>query len=66
MIDGENKLRVWRDHRGMSSKELAEATGLAAPYISQPETGKREGIIEIFKKLAAALHGSDPMWIATP
>jgi transcriptional regulator with XRE-family HTH domain len=39
----------------MSAKELAEATGLAAPYISQLETGKREGTIETFKKLAAAL-----------
>jgi predicted transcriptional regulator len=66
MIDGENTLRVWRDHRGMCSKEWAEATGLAAPYISQLETGKREGIIETFKKLAAALRGSEPMWIATP
>jgi DNA-binding XRE family transcriptional regulator len=36
-------------------KELAEATGLAAPYISQLETGKREGTIETFKKIAAAL-----------
>jgi DNA-binding XRE family transcriptional regulator len=55
MIDGENKLRVWREHRGMSAKDLAEATGLAAPYISQLETGKREGTLETFKKLAAAL-----------
>jgi DNA-binding XRE family transcriptional regulator len=55
IIDGENKLRVWREYRGMSAKELAEATGLAAPYISQLETGKREGTIETFKKIAAAL-----------
>jgi len=55
MIDGENKLRVWREYRGMSAKELAEATGLAAPYISQLETGKRDGTIETFKKIAAAL-----------
>jgi transcriptional regulator with XRE-family HTH domain len=34
---------------------LAEATGLAAPYISQLETGKREGTIETFKKIAAVL-----------
>jgi transcriptional regulator with XRE-family HTH domain len=34
---------------------LAEATSLAAPYISQLETGKREGTIETFKKLATAL-----------
>jgi DNA-binding XRE family transcriptional regulator len=54
MIDGENKLLLWREHRGMSAKELAEATGLAAPYITQLETGKREGSIETFKKIATA------------
>jgi DNA-binding XRE family transcriptional regulator len=54
-IDGENKLRVWREYRGMSARELAEATDLAPPYISQLETGKREGTIETFKKVAAAL-----------
>jgi DNA-binding XRE family transcriptional regulator len=55
MLDGENKLRVWREYRGMSGKELAEKTGLAAPYISQLETGQREGTIETFKKIAAVL-----------
>ena len=55
MLDGENKLRVWRECRGMSGKELAEKTGLAAPYISQLETGQREGTVETLKKIAAAL-----------
>jgi hypothetical protein len=30
-IDGENELRVGREHRGVSAKQLAEATGPAAP-----------------------------------
>jgi DNA-binding Xre family transcriptional regulator len=55
MLDGESKLRVWREFRGMSGKELAEKTGLAAPYISQLETGQREGTVETLKKIAAAL-----------
>jgi DNA-binding XRE family transcriptional regulator len=55
IIDGENKIRVWREYRGMSGKDLAEKTGLAAPYISQLENGQREGTIETFKKIAAAL-----------
>jgi DNA-binding XRE family transcriptional regulator len=55
MLDGENKLRVWREFRGMSGKELAEKTGLAAPYISQLETGQREGTVETLKKIATAL-----------
>jgi transcriptional regulator with XRE-family HTH domain len=54
MIDGENKLLLRREHRGMSTKELADATGLAAPCISQLETGKRKGSIETFKKIATA------------
>ena len=56
IIDGENKIRVWREYRGMSGKELADKTGLTAPYISQLETGNREGTIETFNKIAAALH----------
>lgn len=55
LISGENKIRVWREYRGMTGKELAEKTGLAAPYISQLETGNREGTIDTFKKIAAAL-----------
>ena len=55
IIDGESKIRVWREYRGMSGKDLAEKTGLAPPYISQLETGQREGTIETFKKIAAAL-----------
>jgi DNA-binding XRE family transcriptional regulator len=55
MLDGENKLRVWREYRGLTVKGLAEAAGLAAAYISQIETGAREGTIETFKKIAAAL-----------
>jgi DNA-binding XRE family transcriptional regulator len=54
VIDVENKLLLWREHCGMSAKELADPTGLAAPYISQLETGKREGSIETFKKIATA------------
>lgn len=55
MLDGENKVRVWREYRGMTVKALAETCGLAAAYVSQIETGAREGTIETFKKLAAAL-----------
>jgi DNA-binding XRE family transcriptional regulator len=55
MLDGENKLRVWREYRGLTVKGLAEAAGLAAPYISQIETGAREGTIETFKKIATVL-----------
>jgi DNA-binding XRE family transcriptional regulator len=55
ILDGENKVRVWRSHRGLSARELAEAAGLSAPYISEIESGKKEGSIAGMKKIAAAL-----------
>lgn len=55
MLAGENKVRIWRDHRGLSAIQLAERADVSAPYLSQIENGVREGSIETFKKLAAAL-----------
>jgi DNA-binding XRE family transcriptional regulator len=55
ILNGENKIRVWREYRGLTMKALAETSCLAAAYLSQIETGKREGTIETFKKIAAAL-----------
>ena len=55
MIDGENKIRVWREYRGLTIKALAEAAGVTPAYLSQIETGAREGTIETLKKLSAAL-----------
>lgn len=55
LIDGENPVRVWREYRGLAVKELAEKAGIAAPYLSQVETGKRDGTVETLRKIAGAL-----------
>ena len=55
MIDGENKIKVWRDFRGMSAKALADAACMSAPYLSQIESGAREGSLDALKKLAEVL-----------
>jgi DNA-binding XRE family transcriptional regulator len=55
ILAGENKVRVWRTHRGLSARDLAAATGLSAPYISEIEGGKKEGSISVMKKIAEAL-----------
>jgi len=55
LLDGENPVLVWREFRGMTLKQLAEAAGITAPYLSQIETGKRDGTVGTMKKLAAAL-----------
>ncbi|CAN5513831.1 helix-turn-helix transcriptional regulator [soil metagenome] len=55
ILEGESKVRVWRTHRGMSARDLAAAAGLSAPYISEIESGKKEGSISVMKKIAEAL-----------
>lgn len=55
ILDGENKVRVWRAHRGMSARDLAAATELSAPYISEIESGKKDGSVSAMKKIAEAL-----------
>ncbi|MEI9408772.1 helix-turn-helix transcriptional regulator [Mesorhizobium salmacidum] len=58
ILEGENKIRVWREHRGMSARDLAEKTEISAGYLSQIETGTRDGTFDTIKRIAAALNVS--------
>ena len=55
ILGGENRVRVWRDHRGLTSAALAEKAGITQAFLSQIETGKRDGTIETMRKIAIAL-----------
>lgn len=55
LIDGENPIRVYRELRGLSARELAEKTGISAAFLSEIENGKKEGGVSTLKKIAQAL-----------
>ena len=55
IIDGENKIKVWREFRGMTARQLAEDAEISAGFLSQIEKGERDGSFETIKKIAAAL-----------
>lgn len=55
LLDGEHPLRVWREHRGMSLRDLAAAAGVAFNYISEIEGGRKPGSAEALRRMAAAL-----------
>ena len=55
LIAGESPVRVWREHRGLSAKQLAAAAAISAPYLSQIEIGKRKGQLEVMLRIATAL-----------
>ena len=55
LMADENPIKVWREYRNMSGRELAERSTLSAAYVSQLESGERKGSIQTLKKLAGAL-----------
>lgn len=55
MLDGENPVRVWREFRALSAKDLAAAAGISAAYLSEIESGKKEGSFSALRKIAKAL-----------
>lgn len=58
MVDAllsENPIRVWREHRDLSQRQLAELAGISTPYLSQLEAGKREASQRVIRRLAKAL-----------
>lgn len=55
ILDGENKIKVWREYRGLTQTELAERCGLKQATIAQMEGGKRTGSVAALKAIAAAL-----------
>jgi len=55
ILDGGNPVRVWREHRGLTREQLAESSGLSAPYLSQIEAGTRKGSPEALAAIAKEL-----------
>ena len=55
ILDGANPVKVWREHQRLTQRQLAEAAGISAPYLSQIESGKREGTTDVMAAIAKAL-----------
>jgi len=58
ILDGGNPIKVWREYRGLTQQQLADASGISKPYLSQIETGKRTGTTEILSAIAKTLNVS--------
>ena len=54
-LEGESPIKLWREHRGLTQQELATRAGISKPYLSQIESGKRQGSIETLSAIARAL-----------
>jgi len=55
MLRGASPLEVWRQHRGMSQRQLAQVSGGNRIQIIDIEAGRKTGSVYTLKKLAEAL-----------
>ena len=55
LLDGDSPMRVWRQQRGLTQKDLAGAIGKSNSYISEIETGKKDPSLKTLRAVAAAL-----------
>jgi DNA-binding XRE family transcriptional regulator len=55
LLDGDNPIKVWREHRNLTQAQLAKQAGIAQATIGQMETGVRTGSVGLLKKIAGVL-----------
>lgn len=51
----DSRIRTYRTYRKMSVSDLAEAAGISQPYLSEIESGKKTGSVDVLKRIATAL-----------
>ena len=52
---GESPIQVFREHRGLSTAELAARAGLSQSYLSEIESGRKPATPDALSALAVAL-----------
>ena len=58
ILDGENALRVWRQHRGLTLEALGRTVGARKSKLSEIENGIAKGEPALWRRLAEALNVS--------
>ena len=56
IIAGESPIKVYREYRGLTQVVLAQKAGISRPYLTEIETGKKEGSITSLKSIAKSLN----------
>ena len=56
ILNGENKIKIFREYRGMTQEALAEKINKSVPMIRKLETGSSDGSISTIKAISAALN----------
>lgn len=55
LAGGEHPIRVFREYRGMTQQMLAKKARISRPYLTEMETGRKQGSVTVLKAIARAL-----------
>ncbi|MCW2239196.1 helix-turn-helix domain-containing protein [Azospirillum canadense] len=55
ILDGDHPVTVFREHRGFTSRGLAEAAGVSQSYLSEIENARKPGSLDTMARIANAL-----------
>jgi DNA-binding XRE family transcriptional regulator len=51
----DSPVKILRKHRGFTQKDLSMEAGISRPYLTEIETGKKDGSLRAMKAIAEAL-----------
>ncbi|NCO02840.1 MAG: helix-turn-helix transcriptional regulator [Alphaproteobacteria bacterium] len=54
-LEKKSPIKIIRTYRGMTQDDLARATDISRPYLTEIETGRKDGSIKTLKSIANAL-----------
>lgn len=54
----DHPIKIIRNFRGLTQADLSKASGISRPYLTEIETGKKDGSIRAMKSIAKALNVS--------
>ena len=55
LLAGQSAIRVWREYRGLTQQQLANAAAIRRAYVAQLEAGRRRGSTAVLARIADAL-----------
>ncbi len=55
IIRGQSPILAYRNHQGLTLRDLSDRTGIAASYLSEIERGLKNGSASALAKIASAL-----------
>src|SRR5271156_1951107 len=55
ILDDESPVKVWREKRGLTQRDLAQQAEVSPSYLAEIETGKKPGSAAALRKLSRVL-----------